>query len=139
MAELIASEPGALKLVLEFIRMLEAGGDGAAIGPFLAADFVLLEAPHLLGPEGSRRTREQAMAGADQSGQVVVDQKFDITRTTCEGGRVVVEADWSARTLMDLRYWDAGETIRARTSSVFEVRDSLIISQDSYDCYFVNS
>ncbi|HAP88986.1 MAG TPA: nuclear transport factor 2 family protein, partial [Arthrobacter bacterium] len=97
------------------------------------------EAPHLLAPEGSTRTRAQAMAGADQSGQVVADQKFEIRRTTCEGGRVVVEADWSARTLMDLRYWDAGETIRARTSSVFEVRDGLIIGQDSYDCYFVNS
>lgn len=139
MAELIASEPGALKLVLEFIRTLETGGDGGAIGPFLAADFVLHEAPHLLAPEGSTRTRTQAMAGADQSGEVVSDQQFEIRRTTCEGGRVVVEANWSARTLMDLRYWDAGETIRARTSSVFEVRDGLIISQDSYDCYFVNS
>lgn len=139
MAELMASEPNALELVLDFIRTLEAGGDGRAIGRFLAADFVLVEAPHLLAAEGSIRTRDQAMAGLDQSGEVVADQKFGIRRTTCEGGRVVVEADWSARTLMDLRYWDAGETIRARTSSVFEVRDGLIISQDSYDCYFVNS
>lgn len=139
MAELIASEPNALELVLDFIRTLEAGGDGGAIGRFLAADFVLVEAPHLLAVEGSTRTRDQAMAGLDQSGEVVADQKFEIRRTTCEGGRVVVEADWSARTLMDLRYWDAGETIRARTSSVFEVQDGLIISQDSYDCYFVNS
>lgn len=139
MAELMASEPNALELVLDFIRNLEAGGDGGAIGRFLAADFVLVEAPHLLAPEGSTRTRDQAMAGLDQSGEVVADQKFDVRRTTCEGGRVVVEADWSARTLMDLRYWDAGETIHARTSSVFEVRDGLIISQDSYDCYFVNS
>jgi ketosteroid isomerase-like protein len=49
---------------------------------------------------------------------------------------VAVEADWSATVLMDLRYWDSGETIRARTSSVFEVRDGKIVSQDSYDCYF---
>lgn len=139
MAELIASDPSALELVLDFIRTLESGGDGGAIGPFLAAGFVLHEAPHLLAPEGSTRTRTQAMAGASQSGEVVVDQKFEIRRTTCQGGRVVVEADWSARSLMDLRYWDAGETIHARTSSVFEVRDGLIISQDSYDCYFVNS
>ncbi len=139
MAELITFEPNARELVLDFIRTLEAGGDGGAIGAFLAADFMLVEAPHLLAAEGATRTRGQAMAGVDQSGEVVADQKFEIRRTTCEGGRVVVEADWSARTLMDLRYWDAGETIRARTSSVFEVRDGLIISQDSYDCYFVNS
>ena len=139
MAEPIAPQTNALDVVLEFIRALEAGGDGGAIGPFLAADFVLVEAPHLLAAEGSTRTRDQAMASLDQSGEVVADQKFEIRRTTCEGGRVVVEADWSARTLMDLRYWDAGETIRARTSSVFEVRDGLIISQDSYDCYFLNS
>lgn len=139
MAELIAADPAPREHVLEFIRILEAGGGGAAIRPFLAEDFVLLEAPHLLAPEGSTRTLEQVLAGADQSGQVVAGQNFEIRRVTCEGGRVVVEADWSATALMDLRYWDAGETIRARTSSVFEVRGGLIVSQDSYDCYFRDS
>ncbi|MET3720380.1 MULTISPECIES: nuclear transport factor 2 family protein [unclassified Arthrobacter] len=136
MAELISAEPAALERVLEFVRTLEAGGGGEAIRRFLSADFRLVEAPHLLAPEGSTRTLDQVLAGADQSGEVVADQKFDIRRTTCESGRVVLEADWSATILMDLKYWNAGETIRARTSSVFEVRDGLIVSQDSYDCYF---
>ena len=139
MADLNPSEPEALERVLDFVRTLEAGGGGDAIKPFLAADFRLCEAPHLLAPEGSARTREQVLAGADQSGEVVANQKFEIRRTTCEGGRVVLEADWSATVLMDLKYWDAGETIRARTSSVFEVREGLIVTQDSYDCYFLNS
>jgi limonene-1,2-epoxide hydrolase len=138
MADQISSEPAALEHVLDFVRTLEAGGGGEAIRPYLAADFRLFEAPHLLAPEGSTRTLEQVLAGADQSGEVVADQKFEIRRTTCEGGRVVLEADWSATLLMDLKYWDAGETIRARTSSVFEVRDGRIVSQDSYDCYFRN-
>jgi limonene-1,2-epoxide hydrolase len=139
MADLNSSEPEALDLVLDFVRALEGGGGGEAIRPFLAADFRLVEAPHLLGPDGSSRNLEQVLAGADQSGQVVADQKFRIRRTTCEGGRIVLEADWSATVLMDLKYWDAGETVRARTASVFEVRDGLIVSQDSYDCYFLNS
>lgn len=122
--------------VLEFIRVLEAGGGAADIKPFLAESFVLTEAPHLLAPEGSTRTLVGVLAGADQSREVVTDQKFTIRRTTCEGNRVAVEADWSATVLMDLRYWDRGETIRARTSSVFELSDGLIVSQDSYDCYF---
>lgn len=125
-----------LDRVLDFIRVLEAGGGGGAIRPFLADSFVLVEAPHLLAPEGSTRTLAQVLAGADQSAEVVADQKFVVRRTTCEGGRVAVEADWSATVLMDLRYWDRGETIRARTSSVFEVTNGLIVSQDSYDCYF---
>jgi hypothetical protein len=37
---------------------------------------------------------------------------------------------------MDLPHWDSGETIRARTTSVFEVSGGLILSQNSYDCYF---
>jgi len=122
--------------VLEFIRVLEAGGGAADIRPFLSESFVLTEAPHLLAPDGSTRTLAGVLAGADQSREVVGDQKFTIRRTTCEGNRVAVEADWSATVLMDLRYWDRGETIRARTSSVFEVSDGLIVSQDSYDCYF---
>jgi hypothetical protein len=122
--------------VLEFIRVLEAGGGAADIKPFLAESFVLTEAPHLLAPEGSTRRLAGVLAGADQSREVVTDQKFTIRRTTCEGNRVAVEADWSATVLMDLRYWDRGETIRARTSSVFELSDGLIVSQDSYDCYY---
>lgn len=108
------------------------------VGTFLADDFTLVEAPHMLAPEGSTRSRDQVLAGADQSRHVVSGQRFDVRRTTCEGARVVLEMDWSATLLMDLRYWDAGEAIRARTTSVFEVRDGRITSQDSYDCYFAS-
>jgi hypothetical protein len=125
-----------LEHVLEFIRVLEAGGGAADIRPFLSESFLLTEAPHLLAPEGSTRPLAGVLAGADQSRDVVKDQQFTVRRTTCEGSRVVVEADWSATVLMDLPYWDRGETIRARTSSVFEVRNGVIVSQDSYDCYF---
>ncbi|MCU1567167.1 MAG: nuclear transport factor 2 family protein [Pseudarthrobacter sp.] len=131
-----APQTSPLEYVLGFIRAVEAGGGAAGIRPFLADSFVLVEAPHLLAPEGSTRTLSDVLAGADQSSNVVSDQKFLIRRTTCEGGRVAVEADWSATVVMDLRYWDRGETIRARTSSVFEVRGGLIVSQDSYDCYY---
>jgi limonene-1,2-epoxide hydrolase len=131
-----AQDASPLDCVLGFIRILEAGGGAAEIRRFLADSFVLVEAPHLLAPEGSTRTLAKVLAGADQSSDVVSDQAFVIRRTTCEGGRVAVEANWSATVLMDLRYWDRGEVIRARTSSVFEVREGLIISQDSYDCYY---
>jgi hypothetical protein len=132
----LASDASPLDCVLGFIRVLETGGGAAEIRPFLADSFVLVEAPHLLAPEGSTRTLPEVLAGADQSSDVVSDQSFVIRRTTCEGGRVAVEADWSATVRMDLRYWDRGEVIRARTSSVFEVREGLIVSQDSYDCYY---
>ncbi|MDR6505503.1 nuclear transport factor 2 family protein [Arthrobacter oryzae] len=130
------TEQTPLTCALGFIRALEAGGGAGEVGTFLADDFTLVEAPHLLAPEGSTRGRDQVMAGADQSRHVVSGQRFDVRRSTCEGNRVVLEMDWSATLLMDLRYWDAGETIRARTTSVFEVRDGRISSQDSYDCYF---
>ncbi|WP_411373334.1 nuclear transport factor 2 family protein [Arthrobacter sp. MPF02] len=123
-------------LVLGFLSALEAGGGADAISPYLADSFLLTEAPHLLAPQGATRTLADVLAGLDQSAGVVAGQKFSVRRTTCEGSRVAVEADWSATVLMDLRYWDAGETIRARTSSVFEVRDGRIVSQDSYDCYY---
>lgn len=139
MAEPDASKTQPLDCVLDFLRTLEAGGGGESIRRFLSDGFVLVEAPHLLAPEGSTRTLEQVLKGADQSSQVVANQKFIVRRTTCQGGRVVLEADWSATSLMDLRYWDSGETIRARTSSVFEVHNGRIVSQDSYDCYFPGS
>lgn len=125
-----------LTCVLGFIRALEAGGGAEGIRPFLAEDFVLVEAPHVLAPRGSTRTLEAVLSGAENSGEVVAGQRFEVNRTTCEGGRVVIEADWSATLRMDLPHWDSGEVIRARTTSVFEVSDGRILSQDSYDCYF---
>lgn len=132
------TEQTPLNCVLGFVRAIEAGGGAAEVDTFLAEDFTLVEAPHILAPEGSTRSRDQVLAGADQSRHVVSGQRFDVRRTTCEGNRVVLEVDWSATLLMDLRYWDAGDTIRARTTSVFEVRDGRITSQDSYDCYFTD-
>lgn len=125
-----------LMCVLGFIRALEAGGGAEDIRPFLADDFVLVEAPHVLAPRGSTKTLEAVLSGAENSGEVVAGQRFEVNRTTCEGGRVVIEADWSATLRMDLPHWDSGEVIRARTTSVFEVSDGRILSQDSYDCYF---
>ncbi|TNB71961.1 nuclear transport factor 2 family protein [Arthrobacter sp. BB-1] len=136
MAEDPSLSTSPLDRVLGFIRVLEAGGGAAEVRPYLADDFVLVEAPHLLAPAGSTRSLASVLAGAERSSEVVSGQKFSIRRTTCEGGRVAVEADWSATVQMDLPYWDRGETIRARTSSVFEVADGKIVSQDSYDCYF---
>lgn len=128
--------PDPLTCVLDFIRTLEGGGGADDIRPFLADGFVLVEAPHVLAPKGSTRTLEDVLSGAENSGEVVSGQRFEVKRTTCEGGRVVIEADWSATLRMDLPYWDSGEIIRASTTSVFEVSGGKILSQDSYDCYF---
>lgn len=127
-------ETGPLDCVLGLLRALETGG-AVALDPFLAPGYVLTEAPSLLAPQGSVRTRSEVLAGAERSGEVVAGQRFEVRRSTCEAGRVVVEADWSAVLQLGLPYWDAGEEIRASTVAVFEVRDGLVTSQHSYDCY----
>lgn len=124
-----------LDCVLGLLRAIEAGGGAERLAPFLADAYVLTEAPHLLAPQGSTRTRAEVLDGAEHSGEIVSGQRFYIRRSTCEGGRVVVEADWSATAQLDLPYWDKGEEIRASTASIFEVRGGRIVSQHSYDCY----
>lgn len=130
------TSPTPLDCVLGLLRALESGGGAADVAEFLAEDYVLTEAPHLLAPAGAVRNRAEALAGAAAAHNVVSGQRFEVRRTTCEGNRVVVEAEWTATLLMDLPHWDTGEVIRARIASVFEVREGRIISQDSYDCYF---
>lgn len=133
------TSPTPLDCVLGLLRAIEAGGGAEALGPFLANEYTLTEAPHLLAPEGSIRSRDQVLDGAEHSGEIVSGQRFEVRRSTCEGGRVVLEAEWSATAMMDLPHWDKGDEIRARTASVFEVREGRIISQHSYDCYFLPS
>ncbi len=125
-----------LDCVLGLLRAIETGGGAAALAPFLAEDYILTEAPHLLAPAGSTRTRAEVLEGAERSGEIVSGQRFDVQRSTCEGGRVAVEAEWTATLLIDLPHWDKGGQLRARTAAVFEVRDGRIHSQHSYDCYY---
>jgi hypothetical protein len=130
------TSPTPLDRVLGLLRAIEAGGGAEALGPFLAEDYVLVEAPHLLSPDGATRSRAEVLAGAEHSSEIVSGQRFDVRRSTCEGTRVVLEAEWTATVQMDLPYWNRGESIRAVTASVFELREGLITSQHSYDCYF---
>lgn len=125
-----------MECVLALLRAIEGGGGAAEIAPLLAPGYTLNEAPHLLAPAGGIRNRDEVLAGAESAQDVVSGQRFVVRRTTCEGNRVVVEAEWSATLLMDLPHWDTGDVIRARVASVFEVRDGRVVSQDSYDCYF---
>jgi ketosteroid isomerase-like protein len=126
-----------LDCVLGLLRAIEAGGGADDIAPFLADNYVLSEAPHLLAPAGATRNRTEALAGLTAAHDVVSGQHFEVRRTTCEGTRVVVEAEWTATLLMDLPHWDTGESIRASVATVFEVQGGRIVSQDSYDCYFL--
>lgn len=130
------TSPTPLDCVLGLLRALETGGGAPDIAPFLAEDYILTEAPHLLAPAGAVRNRDEALAGAASAHDVVSGQRFQVRRTTCQGDRVVMEAEWTATLLIDLPHWDAGEVVRARIASVFEVRNGRIASQDSYDCYF---
>lgn len=132
------SDSTPLDCVLGFIRAVEGGGGSKSVRPYLADDFTLTEWPHVLSPSGAIRDLEATLFGAEQSKKVARDQRFEIVRTTSEGGRVVLEMNWSATLLLDLPHWDAGETIRARSTAVFEVVDGKIRSQDSYDCYFTD-
>lgn len=130
------SDSNPLDQVLGFVRTVEAGGGAAEISPYLAPDFTLTEWPHALSKTGSTRTLQETLNGAAHSKNIVANQRFEVVRTTCEGNRVVLEMNWSATLLLDLPHWDAGETIRARSTAVFELRDGLIVSQDTYDCYY---
>lgn len=130
------SDTNPLDHVLAFVRTVEAGGGADNLSPYLAQDFKLTEWPHALSKTGSTRTRQETLSGADNSKNIVANQRFEVVRTTCEGNRVVLEMNWSATLLLDLPHWDAGETIRARSTAVFELQDGLIVSQDTYDCYY---
>lgn len=130
------SDSTPLDCVLGFVRTVEAGGGSAELRPFLAEDFTLTEWPHVLSKTGSTRNLAETLSGADYSKDIVANQRFEVVRSTTEGDRVVLEMNWSATLLLDLPHWDRGDTIRARSTAVFELRDGLIVSQDTYDCYY---
>lgn len=128
-----------VEFVLGFVRAVEAGGGAGQLRPYLAEDFQLTEWPNVLAKSGATRNLQETLSGAEQSKDIVAGQRFEIVRSTSDGNRVVLEMNWSATLLLDLPHWDAGDTIRARSTAVFELRDGRIISQDSYDCYYTQA
>ncbi len=118
-----------------YLRSLEARAPIPAIGAFLDDEAVVVVQPNSVDPRGSRRTRAEALAGAERGRALMREERYEILSAVEAGDRAVLEVAWSGVLAVALGKLEAGATMRAHCSMHFEVRSGKIVAQRNYDCF----
>jgi len=121
-----------LEIALRYIKAVEQGAD---LTEFYAPDFHFHELPNRLVPEGRVRDLATTLASYASAGKVVRDQRYQVTRSICDGDHVALELDWTATILIPLGATPAGAQLHAQFAAFLELREGKIVSQRNYDCY----
>ncbi|MGW4214675.1 nuclear transport factor 2 family protein [Lentzea sp. NPDC004789] len=109
-------------------RALEAGQSGDELGRFFTTDAVTVEHPNLIKPNGARTPLDEMLAGSRKGVELLSSQKYDVHSTLRCGDTVVVRLTWTGV----LR---TGDRLVAHIAQFVEMRDELIRSIETFDCY----
>lgn len=109
-------------------RALEAGESGDELRRFFTADAVTVEHPNLIKPTGSRAPLEEMLTGSRKGVELLSSQKYNVHSTLRAGEVVIVRLTWTGV----LR---TGDQLVAHIAQFAEMRDGLISSIETFDCY----
>ncbi|QPE05551.1 nuclear transport factor 2 family protein [Microbacterium schleiferi] len=90
-------------------------------------DAVFRELPNPIAPSGHERSLEQAVAGFLSGKSRLTDQRIDVHEILVSGHRAAVRSTW--------RGVLGGTEIVAHMAGFVTVRDGLVASHETYDCY----
>ncbi|MET9629443.1 nuclear transport factor 2 family protein [Lentzea sp. NPDC006480] len=109
-------------------RALEAGESGDALRRFFTTDAVTVEHPNLIKPTGARMPLDKMIEGSAAGVKLLSSQKYDVHSTSRSGDTVIVRLTWTGV----LR---SGDQLVAHIAQFAEMRDGLISSIETFDCY----
>ncbi|GAB2859582.1 nuclear transport factor 2 family protein [Lentzea nigeriaca] len=109
-------------------RALEAGRSGAELRQYFTADAMTVEHPNLIKPMGERMPLTEMLTASAKGVELLSRQKYDVHSTLRSGDTTIVRLTWTGV----LR---TGEQLVARIAQFVEMRDGLINSIETYDCY----
>ncbi len=119
----------------EYIKAIEAGATGDALGRFFTTDVELTEMPNRIAPHGSVSDLTKALAGAERGRQFFKRQTYSITNMLADGDRVALEIDWLGVTAVQIQNLPPGSQMRDHAAIFLEFRDGHIARQHHYDCF----
>ncbi|WP_189253198.1 nuclear transport factor 2 family protein [Lentzea flava] len=109
-------------------RALEAGRSGDELRQYFTADAVTVEHPNLIKPMGERMPLAAMLTASAKGAELLSSQKYDVHSTLRSGDTAIVRLTWTGV----LR---TGDQLVAHIAQFFELRDGLISSIETYDCY----
>jgi ketosteroid isomerase-like protein len=117
-----------METIHSLYRALEAGRSDDEPSRFFTADAVTVEHPNLIKPNGARTPLDEMIAGSRKGVELLSSQKYDVHSTLRCGDTVIVRLTWTGV----LR---TGDQLVAHIAQFVEMRDGLIRSIETYDCY----
>ena len=121
--------------VLRYLQAIADGATGDRLAAFFTPDALQVELPNRLNPNGGRSDLPTLLQRAEQGQALLREQRYDVLNVVADGGRLAVEADWSATLAVPVGTLPAGAAMRAHFAMFFEMRDGLIHRQRNYDCF----
>jgi ketosteroid isomerase-like protein len=109
-------------------RALEAGRSGDELREYFTADAVTVEHPNLIKPTGARMPLNDMLTASAKGVELLARQKYDVHSTLRAGDTTIVRLTWTGV----LR---TGEQLVAHIAQFVEMRDGLISSIETFDCY----
>jgi hypothetical protein len=124
-----------LRIAREYIRAVEGGATGDALGRFLHSDVTHYDLPNRFSPSGKISDRRGMLAAAERGQKVMRSQKYDILSTIEQGNTVAVEIDWIGTLAIPVAGIPAGGEMHARVAIFLEFEGDQVILQRDYVCY----
>lgn len=125
-----------IDLTRRYLALIEAGQNNAETLREICHPEIALEVyPNVVTPRGQKSDLAAMIASSDLGRKLLSTQRFEVLNAIAAGDTVVLEILWTGTMAIDAGAFKAGETLRARCASVFEIRDGMIHRQRQYDCY----
>lgn len=119
-------------LARRYLRALE---ERTSLTHLLHDEAILEVLPNRLDPKGTRRKKAEALIDVERGRKILSTERYEVTSALSAGDRVALELTWTGVLAVALGALKAGDSLRARCSMHFVMRDGQILSQTNYDCF----
>lgn len=110
--------------------------DPAAYAAVLHPEVEQIEFPNLLNRTIQRRSFNDILDNLRVGRELLRDPSFEVQRTHISAdGTILVEGEWQATTVSDVRSVVRGQRLSSQLCLIFEFKDGKIYRQRRYPCY----
>ena len=110
--------------------------DPTAYAAVLHPEVEQIEFPNLLNRTIQRRSFDDILDNLRAGRELLRDPSFEVQHTHVSAdGVVLVEGEWQATTVSDVRALTRGQRLSSQLCLIFEFKDGKIYRQRRYPCY----
>lgn len=123
------------KMVLAFLKMLEARSSSEELVDFYHPDVEQIEYPNAIVKNTAIRDLVALKEGAERGRKIMSKEEYEVKKLYSIGEVVILEAIWKGTVSVPIGNLPIGGQITAYFAQFFEFKDGKIYRQRNYDCF----